>query len=376
MKQSVIVACMLGFCMNFLFSEVVNQDRPLNGQWDFHPQRIWVVDEAGPDLFGEIQNLAVDHSQKVFVADQKHSAVFIFDSRGRFLKRFGKQGEGPGEIRRFFGGEQLYVVGDKVLFADRTVLHYFDIDGNYLKSVRFAATLKPRAFIDEHTFVSAPATVDRSSNEPSRILVVDLYTGKRVPIADFSPFEKASSTKQSAGQQMTVAIVIGDITPLMLVHAANNRIYYGMSDTYRLHICDLAGNAIAAFSIPDRKPCPVSDAFKKELAGNLGDVPANFLKNIMDGLPPHASFFSAIHVDKNGNIYLFESNPDSRSKKHVDIFNSKGEYIHRAALEAETGESIDAILMGDGFVLMATEDEDGTIKLAKYAIQLPGPAKP
>lgn len=374
MKRSVIVAFFLVFFAYSLFSEVVNPDRPAKGLWDFHPKRIWVVDEAGPDLFGEIQNLAVDHDHRLFVADLKHSAIFIFDSRGRFLKRFGKKGEGPGEIREFFGGEQLYVVGDKVLFADRTILHYFDTNGNYVKSVPFPITLKPRAFIDEHTFVSAPATNDRGSKEPSRIIVADLDTGKRVPIASFSPFEKATSTEQNAGRQMTVAIVIGDITPLMLVHASGERIYYGMNDTYRLHISDLKGNEITVFSIPDRKPNPVSAAYKKELANNLGDVPANFLKNIMEGLPPHASFFSDIHVDKNGNIYLFESDPDSRSKKHVDIFNSRGEYIHRGAFEADNGESIESILMGDGYVFMATEDREGTVKLTRYSIRLPGPA--
>lgn len=371
MKKFLIFGLISGFFLCFLFPEVVNPDRPLKGEWDFRPALEWEVEEAGHDLFGEIQNLAVDSSERVFVADLKHSYIFIFDQQGQYLKRFGKKGEGPGEIREYFGGDQLHIVGDKVLFADRTLLHYFDMDGNYLKTVQFSLNLKPRAFINEHTFISAPATNARRSREPSRITVYDLDTRKQTPIALFRPFDKATSTEENGGRQVTVGIVIGDITPLMLIHAAGERIYYGMNDTYRLHISDLHGKIISSFSIPERKVNPVSDKYKKELEASLGDVPANFLKHIMDGLPAHASFFSAIHVDRKGHIYLFESDPDSRSKKNVDIFNPRGEFIYRGAFEVGKEESIGIIRIGDGFVLIVKEDEEGTVSLSRYSIKLP-----
>lgn len=371
MKKSLLCILTSVFISGFLFPDVINDDQPLKGEWDFNPALTWVVEEAGEDLFGEIQNLAVDSGGKVFVADFRHSRIFIFDGQGRYLKRFGKKGEGPGEIREYFGGDQLHVVGDKVLFCDRAMIHYFDTRGNYLKTVPFSIRLKPRAFIDENTFVSAPATSDRRSREPSRILVYDLDTKNQTPIASFRPFDKATSTEGDSDRQVTIGIVIGDITPLMMVHVRGDRIYYGMSDTYRVHVSDLEGKEILNFSIPERRPNPVSDAYKKELEDSLGDVPPNFLKKIIDGLPPHASFFSAIHVDNEGNIYLFESDPDSRSRKAVDIFNPRGEYIHRGTFEVEKGESIEYLRIHDGVVLIVTEDEEGTVKLSKYSIRLP-----
>ena len=371
MKKSLIFILISGLFCVFLFPEVINPDQPSRGEWDFSPKLLWQVEEAGQDLFGEIQNLAVDSSQRVFVADMKHSYIFIFDRQGRYLKRFGKKGEGPGEIREYYGGDQLHIVGDTVLFADRTMIHYFDTDGNYEKSLQFSLNLKPRAFINEHTFISAPATTDGRSKDTFRITVCDLDTGKRTPIASFQPFKKATSTHEDGGHQVTVGIVIGDITPLMLVQVAGERLYYGMSDTYRLHISDLKGQIISSFGIPGRRANPVSDAYKEELKASLGDVPPNLLKNIMDGLPSRASFFSAIHVDKKGHIYLFESDPDSQSKKSVDIFNSRGEFIYRGAFEAEDGESIQLIRLCDGFVLMVKEDEEGTVTLSKFSIKLP-----
>lgn len=371
MKKILFMILMSG-C--FLFSqlpEIINKDRPLKGIWNFSPKLIWKTGEAGQDLFGEIQNLAVDNEQKVFVADTKHSVIFIYDRNGRYLKRFGKKGEGPGEIREYFGGDQLHLVGDKVLFADRAMVHYFDTLGNYLKSVPFSPSLKPRIFIDEHTFISAPATNDQRSKEPSRIMVYDMGTGKRKAIASFRPYNKATSTEQTESRQVTVGIVINDITPLMMVHVAGDRLYYGMSDTYRIDIVDLEGKIISRFSIPDREANPVSDTYKKELKASLGDVPENFLNSIIGGLPPHASFFSAIQVDKKGNIYLFESDPDSKSKKSIDIFNPRGEFIYRGSFASDIGESIQNILIGDDLALIVTEDEEGTVKLSRFSINLP-----
>ena len=199
----------------------------------------------------------------------------------------------------------------------------------------------------------------------------DLDIGRRTPIASFRPFDKATSTGQNQGRRVTVGIVIDDITPLMMVHVAAGRVYYGMSDTYRLHISDLNGKIISSFGIPGRRANPVSDEYKEELKASLGDIPANLLKSIMDGMPPRASFFSAIHVDKKGHIYLFESDPDSRSRKSVDIFTPRGEFVYRGAFEAENDESIENILIGDGFVLIVKEDQEGTVTLSRYSIRLP-----
>jgi len=37
----------------------------------------------------------------------------------------------------------------------------------------------------------------------------------------------------------------------------------------------------------------------------------------------------------------------------------------------ENGESIELIRLGEGFVLIVKEDEEGTVTLSKYSINLP-----
>ena len=54
----------------------------------------------------------------LYVADELEQTVFLFDSRGKFLKRVGKKGHGPGEYGRLgkfqVKGNQIYILDDMV----------------------------------------------------------------------------------------------------------------------------------------------------------------------------------------------------------------------------------------------------------------------
>ncbi len=370
MKKSTIFSFIFLFTL-FTFSDFINKNVPENGKWDMNKKLVWKIETAGNDVFGDIQNIATSEDDRIYVADMKNSLIFIFDKDGNFIKSFGKKGEGPGEIREYFGGNLFNIIKDKVVFADRAMFHYFDLDGNYIKTTNFSPRLKPREFINENIFISAPVTVDRRGEGPGKILLFNLKTNKKIEIASFKPFDKATDTQESGGNQITVGIVIGDITPMMLVRYHDKKVYFGMNNKNKLNVCDLNGIKLLAFSNSLKKPNKVSKKYKNELKKSLGDVPKNILDNIIDGLPPHASFFSAIHIDHNENIYLFESDPDSDVVKKIDIYNSKGEFIYRTEIRSENEESIQYIHFNDTYLLMVTEDEDGNIVLSKYRIKLP-----
>lgn len=370
MKKSTLFFLVFLFSI-FTFSDVVNTNVPEKGKWDLEKKLIWKTESAGDDVFGDVQSVITSADQRVFVADMKNSMIFIFDKNGKFIKSFGKKGEGPGEIREYFGGNLFNVIKDKVVFADRAMFHYFDLDGNYIKTTNFSPRLKPREFINENIFISAPVTVDRRGEGPGKILLFNLKTNKKIEIASFKPFDKATDTQESGGNQITVGIVIGDITPMMLVRYHDKKVYFGMNNKNELNVCDLNGKKLLAFSNSLKKPNKVSKKYKNELKKRLGDVPKNILDNIIDGLPPHASFFSSLYIDQKGDIYFFESDPDSDDVKKIDVYNSKGKFIYRTEIRSENGESIQYIHFSGTYLLLVTEDEDGNVILSKYRINIP-----
>ena len=51
-----------------------------------------------PYLFTRVESIVEDRTGRILVADMQSHEVRVFDSQGRFLFRFGGEGEGPGEL--------------------------------------------------------------------------------------------------------------------------------------------------------------------------------------------------------------------------------------------------------------------------------------
>src|SRR5687768_1661163 len=78
--------------------------------------RLGVVDGDENLQFDRIGGIATDDLGRLFVIDQGTRAVRVFDSNGRFVRRFGGAGRGPGEFTHV-----------SVLFRWRDTIHVADV---------------------------------------------------------------------------------------------------------------------------------------------------------------------------------------------------------------------------------------------------------
>ncbi len=62
--------------------------------------RLGALDGDGPDLFGDIRDLALGPNGEIVVLDGQASEVRVFSSAGEFDRYIGSDGEGPGELLR------------------------------------------------------------------------------------------------------------------------------------------------------------------------------------------------------------------------------------------------------------------------------------
>ena len=100
--------------------------------------RIGMVD--GPDnyTFTQIMDLAVGSEGSIYVADAHPPSVLQFDRRGRFVRRIGREGAGPGEYRSILGLSMLRG-GDLALWDNgNRRISVYDSAGAYLRSMRVA----------------------------------------------------------------------------------------------------------------------------------------------------------------------------------------------------------------------------------------------
>lgn len=61
--------------------------------------RLGRTEGSGPDIFANIDDLAIDADGRIFVVDVGWKDVRLFDRDGRFVRRLAREGDGPGERR-------------------------------------------------------------------------------------------------------------------------------------------------------------------------------------------------------------------------------------------------------------------------------------
>ena len=365
LKKAIFSLIILPFVLS---GQISNPDKPARGNWDFQPEKVWEIEDAGNDLFASISGLGSDTSGNVFIMDSKHFKIFGVDRNGKPIASFGKQGEGPGEIKRL---GLLITIDNTVILPEQGKVHVFSSLGRYLKSTPIPATINPRLFIDENRLISIPYGRGRSESGITQISLFHLDDQSRRIIAEYRPFKEATQEVRSGGTRRRVSVFIRGWTPMMEVAYGNGRIYYGMSDTYWIKMSDLTGKDLGEFNIKGRKTRPVSRENKRQVVKRLmANIEEDMLNRIIEGLPDHTTHFSRMKAI-NGLLVVYLNNRDGDRFQIFDIFSSKGEYLFRAQFQAEEGRDLGLISLSGNHMIVSSEDSDGNFLVSKYRILWP-----
>ncbi|WP_419160931.1 hypothetical protein [Candidatus Palauibacter sp.] len=97
--------------------------------------RLGRVDGTGPQVFGDVHDVAVDEKGHIYVLDYGSKEVRVFDRAGRHLRNMARDGEGPGEFR-YSGFSPVYRIiwqpPNRLWISDRHQQLSFDSLGNEL----------------------------------------------------------------------------------------------------------------------------------------------------------------------------------------------------------------------------------------------------
>lgn len=357
----------------FPLSEVKNQDKPLKGNWDFKPEKVWSLSKVGDELFANPRQVMAADDGTVYVYDNKNKRYYIFNSSGELLKAFGKQGEGPGEIKRIQSAN-FFLVKDKMIIADIDRLHYFSKDGVFIKSKINQNLLKrPVCFLNEDLFISYPFAIPFTEDTTGKIIKYHLKSKQETVIGQFKVF-RGGTDRRSSEQRPTV-VVMG-ITPMLILNRYNDRLYYGTNDSYVINIADLDGKKISSFRL-ERK---VKDISGKALIRRFSSLPQkpppDVIEAIVKTLPREHTFFTRIEIH-SGLIYVFVPDLEEPNHQQIDIFSPDGKYLYRSDIKPDDNLTIirspfNNLFIKKDFLYIALEDETGDIMVARYKIMLPG----
>ena len=94
--------------------------------------RIGSADGAPETQFAFISAVVDDADGAMWLYDPRNYRISVFDAQGRFLRAFGRRGDGPGEFSQSVTG--LALLRDTVLVADLNRVSAFDRSGNLLQT--------------------------------------------------------------------------------------------------------------------------------------------------------------------------------------------------------------------------------------------------
>lgn len=344
----------------------VNPDKPLKGKWDLNPRKVWQVDRAGDDVFSRVE-IAAAEDGTLYVHDWRNRSIYMFNNSGAFKRSFGNRGEGPGEIRTHL---KTFTVKDKLIAADADRLHYFTKQGKFIKSVpNMFFQQEPHIFLNDHEFIAAPTFVVPVDGKGD-ITYVDLKTGTKKKIGEF-PIPRP----RSGGPGVSL---IG-LTPMIITgyDYDNDKLYFGVNDTYEIHVMQLNGKVLNTFSVKRQKKPVANETLRKQIKLYDSSAPIN---EIIKQLPKEITYFHRISIHK-GYVLVFESNFGTNwESQSIDIFSLEGKYLYRTVFKPGPGVKIyytttGSILVKGDYLYVVLEDAEGEVVIAKYRIQLPGPLK-
>ncbi len=359
MKIFLIIAFGLFISSFSLTADRVNEDQPEKGIWDLQARKIWDVSKCGKQSMARPNIGGVLADGSVCVFDYKHKANYLLDANGKFLVKFGKKGEGPGEVK---SQSSVFVAGNKIILGEYGRLHYFSNDGSYLKTVLLKRDLGfPKIMVNENEYISRGANI----NEFYRINLLD--ESKSV-LGDLAKYEQP----KIASGGFRISIVIPPLTPTVVcaLDGENKRLFYGENDKYQIHVMDLQENRINRFSVKRNKQV-LTKKMKRKINKEM-PIP----KTVWKRLPKNLTFFHKIQgIDSLVLVYITQFEEYFKTQ-HIDIFSSEGTYLYRTSFSPEPGEEIYSnfqykMIINKGYLYAAIQGKNGDMKVIKYQIKLP-----
>ena len=319
-------------------------------------EEIAIIDsEASSNaMLNYILNFKLDSKGNIYLLDQKHPSILIFDSKGSFQGEQGKLGQGPGDFKNPM---RLYIDPRDFFYVyDATNYNVTGLSPDWKVTLftRFQAMLGSELFVtpagDIYAFFR-----DMEQSGPIRRLSLTNKNGEQIKVMiEFK--DSAVIVKGNKETGMVAGAMIHEYTSDAYLYPLDlNSFVYGYNMENNFHIYNTSNNKDRVITLPGSKTKITSEE-EKYFEDTCG-------KWAM--LPDYRPFFKRLLCDEKGRIYVTRTRPVLSEEKsiEIDIFSKEGKYLYRAT------SPVVFTLVRDGFVYNAGKDKSGETILKRYRIK-------
>jgi hypothetical protein len=270
--------------------------------------------------FSEVSTFVVDHNEILYALDFKDRKIKVYDKEGKFIRSFGEQGQGPGELDMPAG---IHLTPDNKLLVEDALqrkLVYFTLEGTYLSHVSFADRLALVNLLmgPNGHFLGRELKLEGEK----MFFVIKKFDPELKPQFSIDQIEFAIPVPGSGNK-----IDLMDMLSIYQFDSSGN-IYYGRNIDYEIKVYSSDGTHLKSIQ-KEYDPQKVTEEDIEEILNRIPDVgPINVkeLFNFPEKFPP----FQYFTLDEDGRVFVRTWNKGKNQGEFIsDVFDSEGRYIAR-----------------------------------------------
>ena len=359
--------------------KVVNNLRaPKDGSDQYLLKEELSIGENGGDsnyCFSKISALYVDDYENIYLIEGNERQVRVFDKYGKFKRKFGRKGRGPGE---WIYPTYVYVKDSVIYVVDggNIKISQYDLNGRFLTDLRVDVGAIPGAiFIDtagDYIIFCIKITVN---GDRCKIVKID-NEGEVISKSESMTWQKREFVSTDKG---TVGIP-SPFAPCGYIAYNKNTdcIYYGFSGKYAISVFDVDFNKVMII----KKQSPsvkISSSEKRDYINSYMEKGRSkhredfykWRKKYIK-FPPNHPFFNGIWINDKENLLVKRITSDK--KVHLDVFNKDGIYIREIILSPPEDDIVFESIFDkytffvNNSIYSIVENNEGFILFKKYSL--------
>ncbi|MCJ7582978.1 MAG: 6-bladed beta-propeller, partial [Candidatus Aminicenantes bacterium] len=181
-------------------------------------------------MFSGVQSVTIDDEGRIYVLDHIEYNVKIYDKNGKYINKFGKQGQGPGE---FFLPRGVFISNqDEIIVQNYISFDFFAFDGQFKRSISSA----------EYRLTTSDLDSD------GNIISTEIVRDDENPRYELRKFDPEMNYLHSFGSSPLPNSSRDGFNPLFPIFRWDlingNQIVFGYMEDYELKIFDSEGKLI------------------------------------------------------------------------------------------------------------------------------------